>query len=419
MKRRKVFLMALCALLLPLVPAGCGSAGGDPAADGAVEVDFWNGFSGPDGKQMEAVVKRFNAEHKGKIRVRMQIIPWGTFYDKVTLGLAFGGAPEVFVLHVNRFPEFASHGVLGAVDDLVARGELPPDDFVPAAWRATFWQDQQYAVPLDVHPLGLFYNLDLFEKAGIRRPPETYEEFLDAARKLTVDRNRDGRPEQWGFAFTWLHSNSYQFLNQFGASLLTPDLQRSGLRSPEAEAAMRRMTDIIAAGVAPRPEGQDAWLGFQTGKVAMALEGVYMMAGLKEQKHLRWAAAPVPQFGPKRAVWAGSHLLTIPASLPEPKREAAWTFIRYLSDQSLDWAEGGQVPARKSLLATDRFRAMTVQAQFARQLEAVVYEPASVKYNLVATFGDSAFEAILNGTSPPKTALTTASRRIDNVMERK
>ncbi len=406
----------LIPLILLLLFGGCGMS--PPEDDSVVEINFWNGFSGPDGQQMEKIVQSFNQEHQGKIRVRMQIIPWGTFYDKVTLGLAFGGAPEVFVLHVNRFPEFASHGVLGSIDELVKRDGPPEADFVSAPWKATFWEGRQMALPLDCHPLGLYYNLDLFRKAGIDRPPVTFEEFQEAARKLTVDANGDGQPEQWGFAFTWLHSNSYCFLNQFGASLLTPDLKGSGLSTAEAGQAMARMSAIIDGKMAPRPEGQDAWLGFQTGKIAMAMEGVYMMTSLTKQKGLNFAAAPVPQFGPNRAVWAGSHLLAMPVKLSDAKREAGWKFIRYLSDHSIVWAEGGQVPVRKSILATERFKALPVQSQFAKQLDYVVFEPQSVNYNLVATFGDSAFEAILNQIQGPSQALATASRRINNVLER-
>jgi multiple sugar transport system substrate-binding protein len=409
-------LLRFSLLLALALLVGCGDKTKDDNA--VIQINFWNGFSGPDGQQMEKIVRQFNDEHRGRIQVRMQIIPWGTFYDKVTLGLAFGGAPEVFVLHVNRFPEFANHNVLGRIDDLVKRDGPPEADFVSAPWKATFWKGEQRGLPLDCHPLGLFYNLDLFQKAGIERPPTNLVEFKDAARKLTIDKNGDGQSDQWGFAFTWLHSNSYCFMNQFGASLLSPDLGKSGMSTPETDAAMECMSDLIDSKVCPRPEGQDAWLGFQTGKVAMAMEGVYMMTSLTKQKGLRFAAAPVPQFGTKKAVWAGSHLLTMPAKLSSAKREAAWTFMRYLSDHSIIWAEGGQVPVRKSILQTPRFKALPIQSEFAKQLDYVVFEPQSVNYNLVATFGDSAFEAILNQTQSPTTALETASRRINNVLER-
>ncbi|RYG31325.1 extracellular solute-binding protein, partial [bacterium] len=77
--------MPLAVLVLALL-GGCDSTPDN--GSGPIVLQFWNGFSGPDGKTMEKIVGEFNRTHKD-VQVKMQIIPWGTFYDKVTLGLAF------------------------------------------------------------------------------------------------------------------------------------------------------------------------------------------------------------------------------------------------------------------------------------------------------------------------------------------
>src|SRR5688572_23404646 len=99
-------LMAVALLSCGLF-AGCEQ--GREEGGAVTEISFWNGFSGPDGAAMERIVKQFNASNPD-VRVRMQIIPWATYYDKLTLGLAFGDPPDVFVLHANRVPEYAEHG---------------------------------------------------------------------------------------------------------------------------------------------------------------------------------------------------------------------------------------------------------------------------------------------------------------------
>ena len=137
-----------------------------------VQLNFWNGFSGPDGQQMEKIIRQFNDEHRGRIEVRMQIIPWGTYYDKVTLGLAFGGAPEVFVLHVNRFPEFASHNVLGRIDDLVKRDGPPESDFVSARGRQHSGKESSMPFPWTAIRLVCFITwTSLRRRASPTRPP--------------------------------------------------------------------------------------------------------------------------------------------------------------------------------------------------------------------------------------------------------
>jgi multiple sugar transport system substrate-binding protein len=416
--------------LVGLVVSGCirGRVGGGPLRDaqGRTVIDFWNGFTGPDGKMMERIVRQFKKENPD-IEIRMQIIPWGTYYDKVTLSLAYGGAPEVFIMHAGRLPEFASFDVLAPLDSLYATMQPPlkAEEFAPAPWEASFYQGRRYGLPLDVHPWGLYYNKQLFKEAGIvdaqgnAKPPATWDEFLDAAKRMTKDTDGDGRPDQWGFVFTFQRNNALTFLYQHGADLISEDGKRATLDTPEVIAAVSKMRDLIYRyKVAPKPEGVDAWLAFRQGKVGMALEGIYMLASLEEQTGLPYAGAPTPQFGTVRQAWAGSHLLCQPAGIRPEMARAAWRFMRYLSDQSLQWAKGGQVPARLAVVRTPEFQALPVQAQYARQLPYVRYEPLSPKLNALFPFFDPAIEAVLLNLQTPEAAMRDANRRINQVLQR-
>ena len=417
---RKVLLPLL---LLPLGIPGCTRNSADAGV--GTRLRFWNGFTGPDGKTMEKLVSRFQRENPG-IRVDMQIIPWAQYYDKLTLGLAFDKGPQVFICHANRLPEFAQHKAFKPLDSLLGSSEgLPTSDFVEQAWMAAKFENAAYGVPLDCHPIGLYYNRKLFREAGVvdshgeAAPPRTYEEFIAAGKKLTRDVNHDGRPEQWAFAFTWLHSNWYTFAFQHGGSSLTPDLSRSAMAGDAALAATRQMREIVDVHrVAPRPEGVDAWLGFRQGRVAMALEGIYMLADLEKTANLDYGGAPVPQFGPRRAAWAGSHMICLPARLGPADTPSAWKFVRFLSENSLDWAAGGQVPARKSLIRTERFRRMRVQSAFAGQLSHVSYEPASPSMTEISPFVTAAIEAAMLGLKSPEAAMAEAAARINRVLAR-
>jgi multiple sugar transport system substrate-binding protein len=414
-------IIVLCLLSLLLVSCSPGKHSGNVAS---AEIRFWNGFTGPDGATMEKIVQQF--ERETGIRVKMQIIPWSTYYDKLLLSLAYGGAPDVFICHANRIAEFARYGVFRPLDDLIEADKgFNSSDFLPNIWKAGQYAGKQVGLPLDCHPQGLYYNLKLFREAGIvdaqgnPKPPETWEEFLDAARRLTKDKDRDGRPDQWGFAFTWLRTNWITFISQHGGSILSPGLKRATLADPPAVRATQQMCDIITRyGVAPKPEGFDSWMGFRQGRVAMAIEGIYMLSSVEEQRGLEYAGAPVPSFGPRRAVWGGSHLLCMPKNLSPQRAQLVWRFMRYLSDHSLDWAEGGQIPVRRSLLNQPRFRQMRVQYAFAKQLPYVVFEPASHKSTEIMPFYDAAIEAALLGIKSPQDALNEAARRIQQVLDR-
>jgi multiple sugar transport system substrate-binding protein len=357
----------------------------------------------------------------------MQVIPWGTYYDKLTLSLAYGGAPEVFIMHAGRLPEFATFDTLKPLEKLYASAQRPlkERDFAPVPWRATFYNNRQYGLPLDVHPIGLYYNTKLFKQAGIvdeqgrAKPPRTFNQFLDAARRMTKDTNGDGRNDQWGFVFTWQRSNWFTIASQFGASILSPDGKTSALDSPQNLKALQLMHDLIYKyKVAPKPEGVDAWLAFRKGDAGMALEGIYMLASLQEQKSLSFAAAPAPQFGPKKAAWGGSHLLCQPKGISPEKSRAAWRLMRFLSDHSLIWAQAGQVPARLDIRNSPQFTSLPVQAQFATQLPFIQYEPLHPKSNAIFPHIEPGIEAVLLDLATPEEAMRDASRRVNQVLER-
>lgn len=419
--------IGVIAILLSLVLiAGCARPADDSSNAGPVIIHFWNGFTGPDGKTMMAMVQLFQKENPD-VQVRMQIIPWSTYYDKLTLSLAYGGAPDVFILQAARFPEFASTGTVRPLTDLYAstKPRLDSTQFIAAPWRESFYKGVQYALPLDIHPIGLYYNTKLFVQAGIvdregrAKPPANLAEFLADAKKLTKDTTGSGRPDQWGFMFTFQHTNWLTFAHQFGGDIVTPDGKRGDMSSPESLAATHLMCDLIYKyKVAPVPEGVDPWLAFRQGKVGMAMEGIYMLESLEEEPDLQFAGAPVPQFGPKKGIWGGSHLLCMPAGLPERKAQAGWRLMQFLSEHSILWAEGGQVPARLSVLHSAKFRTLAVQSQFARQIGYVDYDPQIPRANALNQFADPAIEAALLRLQTPEAAMTDADRRIDQLLNR-
>lgn len=411
-------LLRLLACLLVLL-TGCDQAGRQ-----TVTIRFWNGFTGPDGRTMLRMVKKFNAENPD-VNVVMQRMDWATYYNKLFVAGMGKRAPEAFVIHTQALHRFARAGFLLGVDDMMTGPDgLDVNDLDPNVWQATMFEGTHYGVPMDVHPLGMYYNTRLFREAGIvdsegqPAPPTNREEFLDAARRLARPA-QGGNSAQWGYVFTWLQTNVYTIMSQFGGVFFTEDQSRCLLNDPRNVAALQFCTDLIRKEkVAPPPQNFDAWIGFRQGKVGIAFEGVYMLSDLAKQSDLEYAGAPVPVLGSQPAAWASSHNLCMRADLTDRERDATWRFLRFLSDNSLDWAEGGQVPVRRSLRRTPRFQAMSVQAQFAREIPYVKYLPQLPFIFEFQTEFDTAVESALRGTKTPQQALDTATNNINRIIAR-
>lgn len=406
-------------LVLSSVLAGCRGV-----ETHVVTVRFWNGFTGPDGRTMLHLVKRFNSQNPD-VHVLMQRMDWSTYYNKLFVAGIGHRAPELFVIHTRAMERFARAGFVRPNDDLIA-GTNPLDthDIDDNVWRAVEFGGKHYSVPLDVHVMGMYYNRRLFREAGVTnaqgqpKPPTNRAEFLAAAHRLTRSASA-GHAEQFGFVFTNFESNVYTFMRQYGGQFFTQDYSRCILNNPQNVAALQFCVDLIRKEkVAPPPENFDSWIGFRQGKVAMAFEGIYMLADLQKEKDLDFGGAPVPQIGDHHAVWADSHNLCLRADLHGPDLAATWRFVKFLSDNSLDWAEGGQVPVRRSLRATPRFKAMTVQAAFARQIPIVTYLPRLPFVFEFQTEFDNAIEKALRGSVTPEQALQVAEVKVNEVIVR-
>ena len=135
-------------------------------------VVWWDFLGGGDGVRMKKMISNFNDAHKGKIKIDATTLEWGTpFYAKVQTSAAVGEAPDVMTYHASRIPLAVSQGILQEItsDDMKAMG-LSKDDYAPTTWNAVTVGGKQYAVPLDTHPIVLYYNRDLLAQGRQAQP---------------------------------------------------------------------------------------------------------------------------------------------------------------------------------------------------------------------------------------------------------
>ncbi|MCG0237725.1 MAG: ABC transporter substrate-binding protein [Firmicutes bacterium] len=387
MSKRTLSLLMALALTGSLV-AGCGgtqgqtggdtgSSQGGSASGSVIQLEFWNGFTGPDGEGMQKLVDQFNAEHKGQIQVKMQRIPWAEYYDKIVTAVASGKAPDVGIMHLDHVKRYAKRGVILPLDEDIQALGLSAEDYFPAGWEAGQLDGHQYSIPLDFHPLALYYNIDLLKQAGYDRPPETPEEFVEMAKAAT-----DPSKDQWGFMLQVGWPTQMIFasaIHQFGGSLYTPDGQQAAYNSPEGVAAFQFLYDLVYKHkVSPPNVPVDGGVtAFRQGKLLFHIDGIWMMQGFKEQQGLNFGVAPVSSlFGTKqKAAWGGSHQFVLfkKKDWTAERRQAALTFIDWIGQHSVEWAKWGQIPARNVARESEEFKALKEQSILATQLEHAIF----------------------------------------------
>lgn len=406
-------LKALLLLLIcsTIIFAGCSNSNqnSSSSSDGEITLDFWNGFTGPDGEDIAKIINEFNEQNKGEIKINTQTMPWANFYDQYRTVVTNGEAPDIAIMHLDSIAGYARYGLLTPLDELAADIGLAEGDFIEEVWDAGVYEGSRYGIPLDVHPLTLFYNVDLLEEAGYSEAPKNYDELLEMS--LAVQDKTDA----YGIAMpVFWPSNMifYSSLMSHGGQSVSEDGLNPLYNSPEGEEALQKMVDLVYKhNVSPSDVQADGEVTlFRQGKSAFHLNGIWMIAGFTEQDGLNFKTAPVPAFGNNDAVWAGSHNFVLPKQNNEdPKRqEAAMKFIKYVSENSLQWAKAGQVPAKYSVLESEEFKAL--EHQYNASQQNFVFPPSTPFYgDAWGPTGPAVDQAMLNQLSPAE-ALERAAK---------
>jgi multiple sugar transport system substrate-binding protein len=128
----------------------------------------------------------------------------------------------------------------------------------------------------------------------------------------------------------------------------------------------------------------------------------------------------VPQFGDQPAVWAGSHQLTLPFQTDaDPCRDAAaGIFMKYVLDNSVEWAKAGQIPASNVVRESAEFKAIEPQASIAPQVEYAFFPPSVPGITDAQGPMAEAVSAVMSGTQTDiKAALDEAAARSNQILE--
>ncbi|MFL6636765.1 MAG: extracellular solute-binding protein [Massilia sp.] len=366
-----------------------GLAGVHAPARAQVEVRMWTLLSGGDGARMRALVDDFNASQRD-VRVVSTTLKWGEpFYTKLITASVVGAGPDVATIHLSRIANLAGGGVLRPIGpaELQAAG-LRGQDYLPRQWAKAHYEGATYAVPLDVHPLVLYYNKTLAGKAGLLdadgklKPIQSVDAMTDAFRAATERTGQRGltmESSQSSYAIwrLWL-----SMLAQQNVTIISNGRFTYG---PAGAATLSRISDWFTKGYAQSgldyPASTSQFMG---GGAAFMLNGVWEVPELVRATQagtlgFEYGIAPLPKMYANASAWADSHGFALPANPghePSPdKVRAVLRFVAYVSKHSLGWAEGGHIPAYKPVADSAAAKSLMPNALYAQVAGDVVYDP--------------------------------------------
>ncbi len=412
-KRNATRVLAALALALLCLPA---------LSAKPVEIGFWSLFTGGDGEFFDAMVKEFNRTHPD-IVAKTDTVKFDNYYTKLTTALSAKNAPDVVVVHQANLLQYVPKGVLYPLDAQLAKMKAPLGDFVEAPLAACKFDGKLYSLPLDVHAIIMYYNNDLFAKAGVTKVPQTAEELFAAAKAVQEKTGAMGlavdntTAKYKAYTLTRLFMS---MLEQQGTSILSADAKKANFNNKAGEAALKTLIDEVQLHKVT-PAGLDydgAVNAFKLGKAAMHFNGVWATGAFESQPGLNFTAVPLPPLLGKSAAWAGSHTLAIPVQkkMDPAKLEAATTFILWMTEHGEMWAKAGHIPTRKSVASKPEFAALPHRKDYVAASASVVAPPRTPAWEEIYTRLSDLLEAAVAKNQDPKAALAEMEIAVNKII---
>lgn len=292
-----------------------------------------------------------NFEAETGASVTMIVTDPDQYATKLQAAIAGNKIPDVFYVEPGRIQGYVYANVLADLTEYVPQETLDNIwDFGVDAYRFNKETGERgqagdpiYGLPKDVGPFGFGYNTVMFEEMGLEAPspdePMTFDEFVDLAKKLTVDLDGDGELDQWGTGLNVMW-NSQAFIWGAGADWISEDQKSVTVDTPEFASALQWFSDLGSVeGVTPSAEQAQTldtyqrWMAGEIGFFPVAPWDIatYNDVAANNPDTFGYDVIPYPvaNEGDEWATWLGS--LGIAAAESSKNKELAAKLATYLS----------------------------------------------------------------------------------------
>ena len=321
-----------------------------PAAAQKIQLEFWHGLPQPLGGQLEQVVQGFNASQD-----KVQVNPTfkGSYPETMQGAIAAfraGNAPHIVqMFEVGTATMMAAGPAIKPVYQLLQEtgSTLDPKSYLPSvAGYYTTADGKLMSMPFNSSTTILFYNKDLFQKAGLdpNAPPKTWPELIEATKKLKAAGVACPYTTSWP---TWAQFEQFSALHD--VPFATQDNGFKGLNaelkinSPLHVKHLQTLIDMQKEGLfkyAGRDNAPDAL--FPAGECAMQTASSGLRLRITKEAKFAWGAAMLPYWpevkdAPKNSIIGGASfwVMSSPKRTPDEYKAVA-EFLKYLSQPEVD-----------------------------------------------------------------------------------
>jgi putative chitobiose transport system substrate-binding protein len=381
---RQVTLFTLLGVLLSWMLNSCmptPSTNAGSSAEGAT-VEFWT-------MQLEAqfknyfdpLIAQFEKANPG-IKIRWVDVPWADMQSKILTAVSAGTAPDV----VNLNPDFAAQ-LAGRNAWLDLDSRLSPADkqaYLPNIWKANMLNDKSFGLPWYLSTSVTIYNKNLLQKAGISKPPATYQELAQVAKQV---KEKTGKYAIFTTVVPEDSAEVLQSMVQMGVTLLDSS-GKAAFNTPEGKAAFQYWTDLYKQGLLPKEvltQGHRRAIDlYQTGETALLSTGPQFLKTISTNAPaIAQVSAVAPQIaGTVTKANVAVMNLAIPRNTRQPDAAVKFALFITNNDNQLSFAKAANVlPSTVAALNDSYFTKIDTNAaavDLARSISAKQMQNAEV-----------------------------------------
>ncbi|ASA20772.1 extracellular solute-binding protein [Paenibacillus donghaensis] len=407
--KRKLMLMAAGVFLIALL-TGCAGSGTHAAKEKEV-IHLWHPLTGGDGDYFNEIVDRFNAVSQD-YRVKVSVFKWDDYNAKLSNGIASDAGPELAVARNSFYSFLRAKDLTLDLTDAAHTAGIPWQDYNPLALSLVKEDERYYGSPIDTHPVVMFYNKDLLDRAGVldpagqpvfERSEAGFLEFLD---KIAAVQPKGQYPlalptysksaEHWYLWNTWYAQNG-------GTGLLNADF---------SAADINRKAFYTSAGMESKlfnhpyilPDDTDFTQTFVSGRAAIIITGVWATSKFMDQVPSLGAAAIPNLWNDQELYYGGSHVLIVPSNVMETsKQTGAAQFIKFFNENGLEWAKAGHVPVDTKIWTSKAYLDMPFRDLYTRLAGQLQYvEPQKDIFGIYENLLSPLMESVWRGKYTPQ-----------------
>ena len=380
-------LFVVMAILLLLVSA-CGTpATTAPTAPAAmpteaapkpvtIQVFYPVAVDAPIAKILNGYIESFHAEYP---YITVEPVFSGGYADVQTAiqtTIDGGGKPPALaVLLATSLYDLINADYIAPMDGYVKsmeNGDAYMADFLPAFLANSYYQDQLWSIPFQRSAVVLYYNVDMFEAAGLE-PPTSWESWAMAAQALTTT---DGDATNWGLHFSsdWPYWLFQPLAIGSGQNIFVDDCHVA-FNDPKVIEAVQYYIDLSETYGAMPAGVQATWptdpTDFSSGSTAMIAHTTGSLSQILAQAKFEVGimAYPGKEEGSYASVPGGGNFYILKGA-PQEQQDAAWKFIEFLTSPELaaDFSiQTGYIASRTSAYETDALKAYAAKVPQALQ----------------------------------------------------